>query len=340
MEQFTLANRNGIDVTILSYGAIVQSVLAPDRNGKLGNVVLGFHNLDDYLTRNPFFGAVAGRYANRIARGRFTLDGETFTLPVNDGPNCLHGGLRGFDKVEYVAEEITSADGPGVKLSRVSPDGEEGFPGTLTYAITYTLTDDTLRIDYEATTDRPTIINLTNHSYFNLTGEGSGSILDHELVLNASRFTPVDETMIPTGAIAPVAGTPFDFTIPKLIGQDIRDGSHPQIVAGRGYDHNFVIDRPEGDSASLTLVARATDPASGRVLTVHSTQPGVQFYTGNFLDGTLSGYSDRVYRQGDGFCLETQHFPDSPNHPNFPTTILRPGETFRSTTTWSFSTIP
>ena len=337
-EQYTLTNDNGMAVTILTYGAIIQSLTVPDKNGDPANVVLGFDNTDDYATKSPYFGAIVGRYANRIAKGTFTLDGQTYTLPINNDPNSLHGGDTGFDKQLYAARPFTAEDGPALELSRTSPDGEEGYPGALTYAVTYTLTqDNVLRIAYTATTDKATVVNLSNHSYFNLAGEGSGSIVDHVLHLNASHYTPVDETLIPTGEIAPVAGTPFDFTTAKAIGQDLRDGSDAQIVIGRGYDHNFVIDRTAGDTA-LALVARVEEPTSGRVLEVHSTEPGVQFYSGNFLDGTFAGTSGKVYRQTDAFALETQHFPDSPNQPDFPSTVLKPGETFTSTTEWRFST--
>ncbi|MGC4191999.1 MAG: aldose epimerase family protein [Thermomicrobiales bacterium] len=337
-EQYTLSNDNGMAVTILTYGAVIQSLTVPDKSGETANVVLGFDNADDYAMKSPYFGALVGRYANRIALGHFTLDGKTYTLPINNDPNSLHGGDKGFDKQIYAARPFTADDGPALELSRTSPDGEEGYPGALTYSVTYTLTaDNTLRIDYRATTDKTTVVNLSNHSYFNLAGEGSGAITDHVLQLNASHYTPVDKTLIPTGDIDPVAGTPFDFTTAKAIGQDLRDGSDTQILIGHGYDHNFVIDRPDGD-ASLQLVARVQEPTSGRVLEVHSTEPGVQFYSGNFLDGTFAGTSGKVYRQTDAFALETQHFPDSPNQPNFPSTVLKPGEEFASTTEWRFST--
>lgn len=339
VEQYTLSNANGIEVTILTYGAIIQSLKVPDRDGTLGNIVLGFDNIDDYVAKSPYFGALVGRFANRIAKGTFTLDGNTYTLPINNDPNSLHGGDKGFDKHIYKAEQSKANDGVSLKLSRVSPDGEEGYPGTLAYSVTYTLTEkNELRLDYEATTDKDTVINLSNHSYFNLAGEGSGTIYDHQLQLNASHYTPTDKTAIPTGEIAPVAGTPFDFTTAKAIGRDIRDGKDPQIIIGRGYDHNWVLDRPEGDTTSLQLAVRVAEPTSGRVLEMHTTQPGIQFYSGNFLDGTFAGTSGKVYRQGDAIALETQHFPDSPNQPNFPSTVLKPGETFTSTTVWTFST--
>ena len=339
VEKYTLTNVNGMEVSVLAYGAIIQSLKVPDRDGNLANVVLGFDSVQDYVDKSPYFGAVVGRFANRMARGAFELGGQSYKLAINDDPNTLHGGEKGFDKQIWVAEEFESPDGSGIVLSRTSPDGEEGFPGTLDVTVTYTLTEDNeLRIDYAATTDALTVINLTNHSYFNLAGEGSGAIFDHELQLNASTFTPVSETLIPTGEIAPVAGTPFDFTTSKPIGRDLRDGSDVQIVIGRGYDHNFVIDRPSADDTSIIVAAVATDPGSGRVLTVSTDQPGIQFYSGNFLDGTFAGTSGSVYRQGDAFCLETQHFPDSPNRPDFPSTELAPGDTFNSTTVFAFST--
>lgn len=337
-EQYTLSNDAGMAVTILTYGAIIQSLMVPDKDGKPENIVLGFDNADDYATKSPYFGALVGRYANRIAKGHFALDGKTYTLAINNDPNTLHGGNKGFDKQMYAARPFTADDGPALELSRTSPDGEEGYPGALTYSVTYTLTSkNELRIEYHATTDKDTVINLSNHSYFNLAGEGSGSITDHVLELNAPHYTPVDETLIPTGEIAPVAGTPFDFTKGKAIGQDLRDGSDPQIIIGRGYDHNFVLDRAAGDT-SLQMVARVHEPTSGRMLEIQSTEPGVQFYSGNFLDGTFAGTSGKVYRQTDAFALETQHFPDSPNQPNFPSTVLKPGEEFTSTTVWTFST--
>ncbi len=339
VERYTLTNANGMQVSILTYGATVQSVMVPDRDGTMGNVALGFDNIEDYDTISPYFGSIVGRYANRIAEGTFTLDGETYELAINNDPNTLHGGDEGFDNQIWMAAEVESADGPAVAFSHTSPDGEEGYPGTLDVTVTYTLTDsDEIRIDYAATTDAPTVINLSNHTYFNLAGEGSGSIYDHELQLNASNYTPVDETLIPTGEIAPVAGTAFDFTTPHPIGERIRDASDEQIVIGLGYDHNFVLDRDAPDDTAMIPAAEVMDPASGRVMTVSTTEPGIQFYSGNFLNGAFGGPSAQTYRQGDGFCLETQHFPDSPNQPDFPTTELRPGEEFTSTTVYAFST--
>ncbi len=336
VERYTLANANGMEITVLTYGGIIQSITVPDRDGTPGNIALGFDNIDDYVAMSPYFGAIVGRYANRIDEGQFTLDGETYQLAINNEPNTLHGGERGFDKRIWTASDITDTS---LVLSYTSPDGEEGYPGTLEVDVIYTLTDDNaIRIDYSATTDALTVINLSNHSYFNLAGEGSGTVYDHELQLNASSFTPVDETLIPTGEIAPVAGTPFDFTTAKPIGQDIRDASSEQLLIGLGYDHNFVLDRPEDDEGAMVAVGRAVDPETGRVMDVSTTEPGVQFYTGNFLNGAFGGTSGQTYRQSDGFCLETQHFPDSPNQPQFPSTELAPGETFTSSTIYAFST--
>lgn len=337
VDRYSLMNTNGMEVKILTYGGIVQSVGVPDRDGAMANVVLGFATPDEYVAGNPYFGCITGRYANRIALGRFTLDGETYQLAINNEPNTLHGGDRGFDKYVWAATEVDDEMGIGIRLSRVSPDGEEGYPGTLTVDVTYRLTEaDELRIDYHATTDAATIVNLTNHSYFNLTGEGSGTIYDHELELFASRYNPTDATAIPIGELAPVAGTPFDFTQPHAIGARIRDGVE-QIILGRGYDHNWVLDRADLEDTSLLLAARLHDPASGRTMEVSTTEPGIQFYSGNFLDATIVGTSGTPYRQGDGLALETQHFPDSPNQPSFPSTELRPGEEFSSTTIYAFS---
>jgi aldose 1-epimerase len=337
VDLYTLTNAHGMTVKVITYGGIIQSVEVPDRDGQMTNVVLGFDNLDDYVERNdPYFGCITGRYANRIAAGQFTLDGQTYQLATNNDPNHLHGGDVGFDKRVWDATEVRGKDGVGVALSYTSPDGEEGYPGTLSTTVTYVLTDDnSIRIDYHATTDAPTIINLTNHSYFNLAGEGSGDVMGHELQINADRYTPVDDTLIPTGELAPVAGTPFDFTKPHTIGERIRD-SHEQVVIGQGYDHNFVLG--EARTEELSMAARVREPDSGRVLEVLTQEPGIQFYSGNFLDGTLVGPSGNVYRQTDGFALETQIFPDSPNQANFPSPVLRPGEVYETTTVYAFST--
>ena len=337
VDRFTLGNQHGLRVEIINYGGIVRAIWLPGADGTLANVVLGFADLAGYRDRNdPFFGCVAGRYANRIAAGRFTLDGEVFQLATNDGANHLHGGGRGFDKHLWQAEEVREDATAGVRLTRISPDGEEGYPGTLAAEVIYRLDDENrLRIDYFAESDRPTIVNLTNHTYWNLAGEGTGSIEAHSLRLAASRYTPVDESLTPTGELAPVRDTPFDFTTATAIGARIRD-DHPQLCIGRGYDHNMVLNRPPGD-ASIMEVAVLRDPGSGRTLTLWTTEPGIQFYSGGYLDGTLVGSGGKTYRQGDGVALETQHFPDSPNRPNFPSTVLRPGEIYTSTTMFAFS---
>ena len=328
---FTLNNGNGGEVKISEFGGTLVSISVPDRQGHSGNVVLGFDNLERYLAGTPFFGVITGRYANRIKEGKFTLDGRTYPLAVNNGPNHLHGGLKGFDKQLWVGKERGIQNGDIViDFTYTSPDGEEGYPGTLKTKVTYSLTkNNTLRIEYEATTDKPTVLNLTNHSYFNLAGQGS--ITDHELTLGCARYTPVDGTLIPLGTVASVAGTPLDFRTPKPIGhQKMQTGLTPP-----GYDHNFVLDR-EGDS--MALAARVRDPKSGRIMECHTTQPGVQFYTGNFLpaDGIECSGGRKFFPHG-AFCLETQHFPDSPNQPTFPSVVLRPGSTFRSTTEYRFS---
>jgi aldose 1-epimerase len=337
VDRYTLTNARGMEVNILTYGGIIQSIDVPDRNGHLANITLGFATLEQYLAHGtPYFGALVGRYANRIAGGSFTLDGRTYHVPINDGSNALHGGLKGFDKRIWQAAEARGGDGNGIRLNYVSADGEEGYPGTLSVQVTYTLTDaGEIHIAYRATTEKPTVINLTNHAYFNLAGEGTGSIYDHLLQLNADRYTPVDEGGIPTGAIDAVAGTPLDFTSPTPIGKRIRAG-FLQIVHGKGYDHNFVLNQPTPDDTSLILAARVREPGSGRAMEVFTTEPGIQFYTGNFLDGSLVGTGGNIYRQSDGFSLETQHFPDSPNHQGFPSTVLRPGQEFTSTTVYRF----
>ena len=338
VDRYTLRNCKDMEVKILTYGGILQEINVPDRKNKVANVTLGFDNLEDYVTKSPYFGCITGRYANRIALGQFTLDGVTYQLPINNPPNSLHGGFVGFDKHVWAATPFTTSKTVGLVLEFTSPDGDQGYPGELTTKVTYTLTQQNeIVMDYEATTDAPTIVNLTNHAYWNLQGEGTSDIYDHVLELNAPQYTPVDPTLIPTGAIDPVAGTPLDFTKATAIGDRIRHG-HPQLVIGRGYDHNWVLNRPSPSDTSLILAARVREPDSGRVLSIYTTEPGIQFYSGNFLDGTLVGTSGNMYRQGDGFALETQHYPDSPNHANFPSTVLRPGEVYETQTIYQLST--
>lgn len=334
VDRYVLTGESGMRVSILTLGGIVQAVEVPDRHGVTANVVLGFADVADYAERNPFFGTITGRYANRIAGGVFTLDGVVHRLAANQPPNHLHGGDTGLHSRIWQARAV---DGDtAVELRYTSPDGEEGYPGTLEATVRYTLTDrNELRVDYTAYTDAPTVVNLTNHSYFNLAGEGRGSALDHELELNAEHYTPVDDTLIPTGEIAPVAGTPLDFRRPTPLAARIRE-AHPQLVLACGYDHNHVLAR-SGDG--VELAARLVDPVSGRALTVSTTEPGIQVYSANFLDGSLVGTSGHTYRQGDGIALETQHFPDSPNQPGFPSTVLRPSEEYRSTTVFTFGTV-
>ncbi|MYW65484.1 galactose-1-epimerase [Streptomyces sp. SID8379] len=325
----------GTRLKVLSYGGIVQSLEIPDRRGRYTNVSLGYDDIASYVAGTTFFGATIGRYGNRIARGKFTLDGKAYQLSVNDGENSLHGGAKGFNTRVFDVEGFTSGPDVGLHLYYTSVDGEMGYPGTLKTKVTFTLTSSgDWRIDYTATTDRATVVNLTNHTYYNLAGEGSGSIHDHELTIAAARYTPTDAGLIPTGELAKVAGTPFDFQRGKLIGKDIRAG-HAQLVTAKGFDHNFVLDK--GVTSGPQHVVTLRDPGSGRTLKIATDQPGLQFYSGNFLDGTLVGPSGHTYRQGDGLCLETQHFPDSPNQPSFPSTTLRPGETYRTTTVHSFS---
>lgn len=329
---YVLTNARGAVAKVMTYGAILTELHVPDRSGAMDDVVLGFDNLQQYLDGHPFFGATTGRVANRIAKGRFTLDGKTYKLAVNNGPNHLHGGIRGFDKRMWKAAAAGTPGSPAVKFTRRSADGEEGYPGNLEVTVTYTLTHrNELRIDYLATTDKPTPVNLTHHSYFNLLGTRGGDVLNHELMLAADRYTPGDKTLIPTGQIAPVKGTPLDFRKATRIGARIAQvGGEPT-----GYDHNFVLN---GGGKSLALAARVYEPTTGRVMEILTDEPGVQFYTGNFLDGTLAGKGSVVYTKHAGFCLEAQHFPDSVNHPNFPSTILRPGQTYRQSTVHRFST--
>jgi aldose 1-epimerase len=337
VQRYTLDSGAGLVVRVLTYGGIIQSVEVPDRDGRPGNVALGFAGLDDYVRDNrPYFGALIGRYANRIADGRFELDGRAYRLPVNNPPNSLHGGTEGFDKRVWTATADDGDGAAGVELAYTSPDGEMGYPGTLAVRVRYSVTPaNELRIDYRATTDAPTVVNLTNHSYFNLAGEAAGGIEDHRLLLEADHYTPTDAASIPTGEVVPVGGTPFDFTSPRPIGERI-DTDDEQLAFGRGYDHNYVLRRPAGERA-LVRAALVTDPASGRALEVLTTEPAVQLYSGNQLDGTLAGPGGAAYRPRAGFALETQHFPDSPNQPAFPSTVLRPGQMLASTTVYRFS---
>ncbi|WP_326723356.1 galactose mutarotase [Streptomyces sp. NBC_00243] len=330
---WSLAN-GGTRLKVLSYGGIVQSLEIPDRHGKYKNVSLGFDNIEDYVAKTPYFGALIGRYGNRIAKGQFSLDGKSYQLSVNDGVNSLHGGTKGFDKHVWDIEPFTKGSDVGLYLYYTSVDGEMGYPGTLKTKVTYTLTKHgDWRLDYEATTDKATVVNLTSHVYWNLAGEGSGSIYDHELKIAAARYTPVDSGLIPTGELAKVAGTPFDFRRTKTVGEDIRVANQ-QLLYGKGIDHNWALDK--GITAKPEHVATLRDPSSGRTLKIATTEPGLQFYSGNFLDGTLVGPGGHIYRQGDALCLETQHFPDSPNQASFPSTVLRPGQTYRTTTVHTF----
>lgn len=330
VEIFTLTNRHSLQARVIPWGAGLVSMRVPDRQNVLADVTLGFDDLDGYLGRHPHFGVTTGRFANRIAKGKFTLDGTTYTVATNNGDNHLHGGLKAFDKRLWKAEPIEERN--AVRFTYMSADGEEGYPGTLTVAVTYTLTEaDELRIDYEATTDKATIINLTNHAYWNLAGAGAGDILGHELTLHSSHFVPVDKDGIPTGGIRAVDGGPMDFTKPKLIAKDFAQ----MTGTPGGYDHTYVL--AQSKPGELTIAAEVSDPASGRVMVISTTEPGIQFYTGNFLDGTVTGKGGRTYNKNEGFCLETQHYPDSPNQPDFPSTVLRPGETYRSTTAHRFS---
>ena len=331
VQLFTLTNANGVKASITNFGGILTSLMVPDKDGKLGDVILGFDNVGGYqspefLKSGPYFGALIGRYGNRIKDGKFTLDGKAYTLAKNNGTNTLHGGKVGFDKVVWQAESGTSAEGQSLKLTYLSKDGEEGYPGNLNVTVVYTLTaDNALKIDYTATTDKVTVVNLTNHAYFNLNHGAGKDILGHEVTLPADRYNVVDAGLIPTGELRPVKGTPFDFTTPHAIGERIAQ------VPG-GYDHNWILNTPTGQHAAATVY----EPATGRTMEVTTDQPGIQFYTGNFLDGTLTGKGGTVYGKNAGFCLETQHFPDSPNQPKFPSTVLKPGETFHSVSTYKF----
>jgi aldose 1-epimerase len=330
---YTLVNGRGAEARIMTYGGTVVSLKVPDGNGASGDVVLGYDTLAPYLTHSPYFGCLIGRFGNRIAKGEFTLNGKRYTLARNDGPNALHGGPKGFDKVVWKAQPRQSAAGPAVALTHVSHDGEEGYPGALAVTATYTLTvNHELRLDFQARAESDTIVNLTHHSYFNLAGRGD--VLDHVVELNADAFTPVDDTLIPTGELRPVAGTPFDFREPRAIGARINEAD-PQLKRGHGYDHNWVLNKP---ADALGLAARVSDATSGRVMEVFTTEPGIQFYTGNFLDGSLTGKGGWVYQRRNGLCLEPQHFPDSPNRPEFPSTVLKAGQTRGSAIVYRFST--
>ncbi len=332
---YTLTNRRGTEVKITNYGGIITSLKVADRNGKFDDIVLGFDNLDSYLKGHPYFGAIIGRYGNRIAKGRFTLNGHQYTLAVNNGENHLHGGIKGFDKVVWIAKPLKVLNGAALQLTYLSKDGEEGYPGNLSVRVVYTLTNaNELKIEYWATTDKDTVINLTSHSYFNLAGQGIGDILNHQLLINATRFTPTDAGSIPTGELKSVKGTPFDFTSAFRIGERI-NADDQQLKFGKGYDHNFVLN---GRIGALRQAAVAYEPTSGRLMEIWTDQPGIQFYSGNFLDGTLTGKDGKVYQQRYGFCLETQHFPDSPNQPSFPTTALTKGQTYHTITIHKFKT--
>jgi aldose 1-epimerase len=337
IDLYSLTNKKGMEVSVTNFGATVVTLRVPDRSGKAADVVLGFDNLEGYENGKSYFGATVGRYANRIGGGQFSIGGKTYTLPKNNGNNSLHGGIVGFNKKVWKAREIASKDGESLELSYLSVDGEEGFPGNLSVKVVFTVPAgrNELKIDYSASTDKDTVLNLSNHSYFNLAGEGNGDILDHVLTLHAKQFTPVDGTLIPTGELRDVAGTPMDFTSANVIGKRI-DSDYEQLVFGKGYDHNWVLARSDGGNGAA-LAAEAYDPKSGRRLEVLTTEPGVQFYSGNFLDGSAKGKGNKVYGRRAAFCLETQHFPDSPNHPNFPSTLLKPGSVFHSETVFRFS---
>jgi len=335
VDLYVLTNKNGSEVSITNYGGTVVSLKVPDRSGKIADVVLGYDNVEGYAEGKSYFGAIVGRYGNRIGHAQFVLDGKTYTLAKNNGENSLHGGVNGFNKAVWTAKTLSSKDGQSLELSYLSKDGEEGFPGNLKVTVIYTLTDDNaLRIEYSATTDKKTVVNLTNHSYFNLAGQGSGDILGHLLTIEADKFTPVDSGLIPTGELRDVVGTPFDFRKPTAIGARINQDDQ-QLKLGGGYDHNLVLRRPAGSGESLA--ARVVEATTGRVMEVWTTEPGVQFYTGNFLDGKSAGKGGATYPKRSAFCLETQHFPDSPNQPKFPSVVLNPGQRYHTVTTYKFS---
>jgi len=336
IDLYVLTNKNGVEAAITNYGGAVVSLKVPDRNGKFADVVLGYDSLDGYVNDKSYFGAIVGRYGNRIGHAQFSLDGKTYTLAKNNGENSLHGGIKGFNKAVWPAKELPVKNGQSLELTYLSKDGEEGFPGDLHVRVVYTLTDSNeLKIEYSATTDKKTVVNLTNHTYFNLAGPGSGDILGHQLVIEADKFTPVDASLIPTGEFRDVQGTPLDFRKATAIGVRI-DQDDEQLKLGHGYDHNFVLRRAAG--APISLAARVVEPNTGRVLEVWTTEPGVQFYTGNFLDGTARGKGGLTYARRSAFCLETQHFPDSPNQPKFPSVVLNPGEKYTTTTAYKFTT--
>lgn len=336
VQVFTLRNSQGASIRILDLGGMLMSINTLDREGNIADIVLGFDSPQSYLTTSPYMGALIGRYANRIAKGRFTLDGHEYTLAINNDENALHGGVVGFDKQIWKSSFSSTSDYAQLNLSLLSKDGEEGYPGNVSVNVVYTFDEkNRLTIDYLATTDKATVVNLTNHVYFNLNGHNAGAILDHQLMINADHFTPIDSTSIPTGELAAVAGTPFDFRIFKSIGQDI-DDYHQQLKNGNGFDHNWVLKKSNGKGLELAAIVHS--PVSGRIISVYTDQPGIQFYTGNFLDGGFSAKDGAIYQQRNAFCLETQHFPDSPNQENFPTTVLRPGEQYKTKTIFEFGT--
>lgn len=335
IDLITLRNQRGIEIRLMTYGGIILSIKTPDRTGVSDDITLGYDTAAAYFKNSTYFGVLVGRYANRIAKAKFTLDGKTYTLPANNGVNSLHGGTIGWDQKVWKADTFQNAGGVGVALTLTSPDGDQGYPGEVKAKVTYTLTDDSrFVVDYDATSSAPTVINMTQHTYFNLTGMKAPDALGHELMIAADQYTPVDDTLIPTGQLAPVKGTPFDFTVPTAIGARIGEPNE-QLTRGKGYDHNWVLRRP---AEGLALAAVVREPFTGRTMEITTTEPGIQFYSGNFLDGTLTGKGGKVYAQRTGFCLETQHFPDSPNQPKFPSTVLRPGSRYTSQTVFKFGT--